>query len=130
LPVLCWSDLTLIKMISLFLVVFLLFVFVELRARTPILSFSLFPNRLFTASILSLFFITSTQSAISFLMPFYLQNILHFSPSQMGWIMIAGSVVIVMVAPIAGWMSGRLGSRLLCTVASALIVVAKFFIVS
>jgi len=79
---------------------------------------------------LSLFFITSTQSAISFLMPFYLQNILHFSPSQMGWIMIAGSVVIVMVAPIAGWMSDRLGSRLLCTVGSALIVVAQFFIAS
>jgi MFS family permease len=63
-------------------------------------------------------------------MPFYLQNILHFSPSQMGWIMIAGSVIIVMVAPIAGWMSDRLGSRLLCTVGSGLIVVAQFFIAS
>src|SRR5262249_61704282 len=76
------SDPTVIKMMSLFLVALLLFVFVELRARTPILSFSLFRNRLFTASILSLFFIPSTQSAISFLMPFYLQNILHFSPSH------------------------------------------------
>ena len=130
LPHVGWSDPTVIKMMSLFLVALLLFVFVELRARTPILSFSLFRNRLFTASILSLFFITSTQSAISFLMPFYLQNILHFSPSQMGWIMIAGSVVIVMIAPIAGWMSDRLGSRLLCTVGSALIVVAQFFIAS
>jgi MFS family permease len=48
----------------------------------------------------------------------------------MGWILIAGSVVIVMVAPIAGWMSDRLGSRLLCTVGSALIVIAQFFIAS
>ena len=94
------------------------------------MSFSLFRNRLFTASMLSLFFITLTQSAISFLMPFYLQNILHFSPSQMGWIMIANSVVIVMVAPIAGWLSDRMGSRLLCTVGSALIVIAQFFIAS
>ena len=52
----------------------------------PILSFSLFRNRLFTASMFSLFFITSTQSAISFLMPFYLQDVLRFSPTQMGWI--------------------------------------------
>jgi MFS family permease len=106
------------------------FVFIELRAKTPILSFSLFGNRLFSASMLSLFFITLTQSAISFLMPFYLQNILHFSASQMGWIMIANSVVIVMVAPIAGWLSDRMGSRLLCTVGSALIVIAQFFIAS
>jgi EmrB/QacA subfamily drug resistance transporter len=130
LPHVGWRDPTVLKMIALFLVSLVLFVFVELRARTPILSFALFRNRLFTASILSLFFITSTQSAISFLMPFYLQNILHFSPSQMGWIMIAGSVIIVMVAPIAGWMSDRLGSRLLCTVGSGLIVIAQFFIAS
>src|SRR6266550_4474664 len=130
LPHVGWRDPTVLRLMSLFLVSLVLFVFVELRARTPILSFSLFRNRLFTASILSLFFITSTQSAISFLMPFYLQNILHFSPSQMGWIIVASSVVIVMFAPLAGWLSDRLGSRLLCTVGSALIVIAQFFIAS
>jgi MFS family permease len=48
----------------------------------------------------------------------------------MGWIIIAGSVVIVMVAPIAGWLSDRLGSRLLCTIGSGVIVIAQFFIAS
>jgi len=107
-----------------------LFVWVELRSSMPILTFSLFRNRLFTASMLSLFFITSTQAAISFLMPFYLQNILHFTPTQMGLIMIANSVVIVLVAPIAGWLSDRMGSRLLCTAGSGLIVLGQFFIAS
>src|SRR5207245_3630234 len=130
LPHVGWRAPLVIRTLLLSAAAFALFVFVELRAKMPILSFSLFRNRLFTASMSSLFFITSTQSAISFLMPFYLQNILHFSPSQMGWIMIAGSVVIVMVAPIAGWMSDRLGSRLLCTVGSGLIVIAPFFIAS
>jgi EmrB/QacA subfamily drug resistance transporter len=125
-----WRDPTVIQTMMVSLVAFAVFVFVELRAKTPILSFSLFGNRLFSASMLSLFFITSTQSAISFLMPFYLQNILRFSASQMGWIMIANSVVIVMIAPIAGWLSDRMGSRLLCTVGSVLIVIAQFFIAS
>jgi EmrB/QacA subfamily drug resistance transporter len=107
-----------------------LFVFVELRSPMPILSFSLFRNRLFSASMLSLFFITSTQSAISFLMPFYLQNILHFSPTHMGFIIIANSIVIVLIAPVAGWLSDRMGSRLLCTVGAAIIVVGQFFIAS
>src|SRR4029453_11784828 len=107
-----------------------LFVFVELRSPMPILSFSLFRNRLFSASMLSLFFITSTQSAISFLMPFYLQNILHFSPTHMGFIIIANSIVIVLIAPVAGWLSDRMGSRLLCTAGSGLIVIGQFFIAS
>jgi predicted MFS family arabinose efflux permease len=107
-----------------------IFVVVELRASMPILSFSLFRNRLFTASMFSLFFITSTQAAISFLMPFYLQNVLNFSPTQMGWIIISSSVVIVMVAPIAGRLSDRVGSRLLCTIGSGLIVVGQFFLAS
>ena len=89
----------------------LLSLFVELKTRMPILSFSLFRNRLFTASMLSLFFMATSQAAISFLMPFYLQSILHYSASQMGWIIIAGSVVIVMVAPAAGSLSDRFGSR-------------------
>jgi MFS family permease len=94
------------------------------------LDFALFKNRLFTASMLSLFFITSTQSAVSFLMPFYLQNILHFTPTQMGWIIVANSVVIVMIAPLAGWLSDRLGSRLLCTFGSVVIVIGQYFIAS
>jgi EmrB/QacA subfamily drug resistance transporter len=125
-----WTDPTVMKMMALAVVALVLFIVVELRAKMPILSFSLFRNRLFTASMFSLFFITSTQSAISFLLPFYLQNILNFSPSQMGWILIANSVVIVMIAPIAGWLSDRMGSRLLCTVGSALIVIAQFFVAS
>jgi EmrB/QacA subfamily drug resistance transporter len=130
LPHVGWRDSSVAILLILSMVAGALFVIVELRSRMPILSFSLFRNRLFTASMLSLFFITSTQSAISFLLPFYLQNILHFSPTHMGWILIANSVVIVLVAPIAGWLSDRMGSRLLCTAGSTLIVMGQFFIAS
>jgi EmrB/QacA subfamily drug resistance transporter len=130
LPHVGWRDSSVVIVLILSMFAGALFVFVELRSRMPILSFSLFRNRLFTASMLSLFFITSTQSAISFLMPFYLQNILHFSATHMGWILIANSVIIVMVAPIAGWLSDRMGSRLLCTAGSTLIVIGQFFIAS
>ena len=106
----------------------ILFIRTEQKAETPILSLSLFRNRLFTAANLSLFFITSTQSAIGVLMPFYLQNLMGFTPGQMGWIIIGGSAVIILVAPVAGWLSDRLGSRLLCSAGAAIIVVAQFLI--
>jgi EmrB/QacA subfamily drug resistance transporter len=105
-----------------------LFIRAERTAENPILSLGLFRSRLFTASNLSLFFITSTQSAISVLVPFYLQNLIGFSPTQMGWIIIGNSVVIIMIAPLAGWLSDRFGSRLLCTIGSAIIMIGQYLI--
>jgi EmrB/QacA subfamily drug resistance transporter len=104
------------------------FIRAEQRAPTPILSLSLFRERLFTAGNLSLFFITSTQSAISVLIPFYLQNLMGFTPTQMGWIMIGSSAVIIGVAPLAGWLSDRLGSRLLCSTGAAIIILGQYLI--
>jgi EmrB/QacA subfamily drug resistance transporter len=114
-----------VSVVSLFL-----FIRAESRVENPILDLALFRSRLFTASNLSLFFITFTQSAISVLIPFYLQNLIGFSPTQMGWIIIANSVVIIMIAPLAGWLSDRLGSRLLCTAGSAIVVVGQYLIAS
>ncbi len=126
LPGLGWHHPLFLSLLAVSLTAVALLVMTELRSRTPIIDFSLFRIRLFSAAILSLFFITSTQSAISFILPFYLQNIMGYSPSHMGWIIISNSVVIILLAPLAGWMSDRLGSRLLCTVGSAIIVFAQF----
>ncbi|HTM08415.1 MAG TPA: MFS transporter [Verrucomicrobiae bacterium] len=128
LPRLGWTHPVFLSTIAVSLVALGLLIVTELRSRTPMLDLSLFRIRLFSAAMLSLFFITSTQSAISFLLPFYLQNIMGYSPSHMGWIIISNSVVIVLIAPFAGWLSDRLGSRLLCTAGSALIVTAQFMI--
>jgi len=102
----------------------------ESKAKTPILILSMFRSRLFSAGILSLFLITATLSAINFLLPFYLQNLLGYSPSQFGWIIVADSVIIMFMAPIAGTLSDRVGSRLLCTIGCAVIVIAQFFVAS
>jgi EmrB/QacA subfamily drug resistance transporter len=105
-----------------------LFIRTEQKAPTPILSLSLFRNRLFTAANLSLFFLTLTQSAVSVLIPFYLQNLMGFTPTQMGWILIGGSVVIIVLAPVAGRLSDRFGSRVLCTVGAAIMMVGQYLI--
>lgn len=104
------------------------FVAVERRAPTPILSVALFRNRLFGSAVLSLFFITSTQAGIYFLVPYYLQNLRGFSATEMGSMLIASSVMIVLLAPLAGWLSDRFGSRLLCTAGAATIVVGQAWI--
>jgi EmrB/QacA subfamily drug resistance transporter len=130
LPHLGYRHPAVLSLFAVAVVALFLFIRTELRVETPILNLELFRSRLFSAANLSLFFISSTQSGIGVLLPFYLQNLIGFTPSQMGWIIIANSVVIVMVAPVAGWLSDRLGSRLLCSVGSSLIVIGQFLIAS
>ena len=99
----------------------LLFYF-ERKSPAPLLDLSLFRVRMLTAGVLSNLFIVTSHSSTFFLLPFYLQGILHFSPTQVGVTIIFFSLVIVFLAPVGGWLGDRLGSRLLCTAGSVLTV--------
>lgn len=125
-----WRDPNFLVTLSFAIVSLVFLLITEAKAKTPVLILSMFRSRLFSAGIVSLFLVAATLSAINFLLPFYLQNLLGYSPSQMGWIIVADSVIIMMMAPIAGTLSDRLGSRLLCTVGCAIIVVAQFLVAS
>jgi EmrB/QacA subfamily drug resistance transporter len=128
LPRVGWNHPTFLLTFSLSMVALLVLLRVEATARTPILILSMFRSRLFSAGIASLFLIAGTLSAINFLLPFFLQNLLGYSPSQVGWIIVADSVIIMIMAPIAGALSDRFGSRLLCTIGCATVTVAQFFL--
>ncbi len=128
LPRVGWNHPMFLLTFSLSIIALLLLLRVEAKAKTPILILSMFRSRLFSVGIASLFLIAGTLSAINFLLPFLLQNLLGYSPSQVGWIIVADSVIIMIMAPIAGSLSDRFGSRLLCTIGCALVTVAQFFL--
>ena len=96
----------------------------ERKSAAPLLNLSLFRVRMLTAGVLSNLFIVTGHSSTFFLLPFYLQGILHFSPTQVGFTIIFFSLVIVFLAPVGGWLGDRLGSRLLCTAGSVLTVIS------
>ena len=96
----------------------------ERKSRAPLLDLSLFRVRMLTAGVLSNLFVVTSHSSTFFLLPFYLQGILHFSPTQVGVTIIFFSLVIVFLAPLGGWLGDRLGSRLLCTAGSVLSVIS------
>ena len=97
---------------------------VERKAQAPLLDLSLFRVRMLTAGIVSHFFVVISHSSTFFLLPFYLQGILHFTPTQVGVTIIFFSLVIVFLAPVGGWLGDRLGSRLLCTFGSIMTVIS------
>jgi EmrB/QacA subfamily drug resistance transporter len=105
-----------------------LFIRAELRTAVPILNLSLFRSRLFAATNLSLFCVSFTQTSLTLLLVFYLQNVMQLTPSQMSWIIITNSMAVIMFSPVAGRVSDRIGPRMLCTLGAALIVVGQFLI--
>jgi EmrB/QacA subfamily drug resistance transporter len=98
----------------------------ERNAPSPLLDLSLFKVRLLTAGLLSHFFVSLTHTSTFFLLPFYLQGILRYAPTQVGLTIIFFSLVIVFLAPVGGWLADRLGSRMLCTVGSALTALSMY----
>lgn len=99
---------------------FCLLLYCQRGNAAPLLDLSLFKVRLLSAGMLSHFFVSLSHTSTFFLLPFYLQGILHYTPTQVGVTVIFFSLVIVCLAPIGGRLADRLGSRMLCTVGSVL----------
>jgi EmrB/QacA subfamily drug resistance transporter len=91
------------------------FVAIESRVRHPLLDLSLFRQRAFSAAIASSFLSFWALSALSFLLPFYLDRVLGLSPSQVGSVFAPVPLVLAVVAPLGGHLADRFGSRTICT---------------
>ena len=84
----------------------------EYRVTSPIVDLSLFRIRMFTSSILSLLGIAIAYGLVDFLMPFYLQGVLHLTPSFIGVLFLAAPVLTIVLAPLSGHAADRIGPRL------------------
>ena len=88
------------------------FVAHERRVSNPVVNLSLFRIRMFSFSVLSLLVIATTTSVLGFLLPFYIQDVLHYSPSFMGLIFLAAPIFTITFAIISGHLSDRIGPRI------------------
>jgi EmrB/QacA subfamily drug resistance transporter len=114
------------------LLLFLLFVRVESRSPWPVMDLSLLRIRGFWMPNLAGFLTFISYSAVSVLMPFYLEEEMLFTPSQAGFLMTAIPLTIFVVAPISGRVSDRIGNYGLSVAggvigAVGLLVIGGFF---
>ena len=77
----------------------------------PLLPLRLFRSKSFSLSAGVALIGYTCEFCISFLMPFYLIQIMGFSPAQAGLLFMAKSIVMMIVAPWAGARSDRRGPR-------------------
>ncbi|RRJ65639.1 DHA2 family efflux MFS transporter permease subunit [Paenibacillus oralis] len=106
-------------------VVFIVFLWIETRKSEPMLQLSLFKNPLFSLSILCGFLVFVANFCFNIIAPFYTQSILNLSPSQAGLLMMLFPIVMVIVAPLSGALSDKIGSELLTFAGLIVMVVAQ-----
>jgi len=114
-------------LVALFLILFSGFIFRERKAPSPILDLSLFRIRMFTLSSLALLLVGVSQVMIGFVLPFYLQDVLHLAPSFIGLLFISAPVFTVTLSPFVGWVVDKVGPRLPATVGILFLAAAGFF---
>jgi EmrB/QacA subfamily drug resistance transporter len=88
-----------------------LFVWIERRRRAPMLDLSLFRSSTFTGGNIVAFLVTLAMFGVFFFMSIFVQRILGYSPVQAGAIFLPMTVLIILIAPPAGKLSDRVGSR-------------------
>ncbi len=85
--------------------------FVEQRVRNPVIVLALLRNRVFDSSILSLLLSFLALFAVSFMMPFYLEQLRGFSTIQSGLLLTPVPITLAIIAPFSGSLADRIGSR-------------------
>ena len=88
-----------------------LFIWWELRCETPMIDLRLFKLRLVSLGVAAQFISFIGNSSMRFLLPFYMQAALGFSPQQIGLIFVPASIAMIVTGPISGRLSDRFGYR-------------------
>lgn len=99
------------------------FVWLELHVPDPVLDLRLFRNADLSIGLLTGLATFVAIAGTIFLMPFYLEGVLGYTPQQVGLLMAVVPTVLVFAAPIAGSLSDRYGTRPVTVVGLALIFV-------
>lgn len=120
-----WRSSTTLFVLVLAAGLLLAFILRERRIASPLLDLSLFRNRLFTAGNLAGMLSYVVLFFVTILVPFYLQEILGFQPTQVGLLMTPMPAAMVFLAPLAGWLSDLIGPVLLTTAGMAIIAVSQ-----
>ncbi|WP_018752544.1 MFS transporter [Paenibacillus sanguinis] len=120
-----YQDLRIIGALVLAVMVFSLFLSVEIRQHQPMLQLSLFRNPMFSLSILCGFLVFVANFCFNIIAPFYTQSILNLSPSDAGFLMMLFPIVMVIVAPLSGALSDKIGSEFLTFAGLIVMVVAQ-----
>jgi EmrB/QacA subfamily drug resistance transporter len=106
-----WTSWEIILCFAAAVVLLALFVLLELIQRLPMLDLSLFKIGSFSGANTVAMLVSMGMFGVFFFVSLYIQNILGYSATQAGAMFLPMTVLIIVIAPIAGRLSDRVGAR-------------------
>jgi MFS family permease len=106
-----WTSPQLITTLVVGVIALVLLVIVEHRVSDPVIDFTLLRRRVFLSANISLILSFLALFAVSFMLPFYLEELRGFSPEQAGLLLTPLPLTIACLAPFAGSLADRFGTR-------------------
>ena len=99
----------------------------ENKIKSPMIDLSFFSVPAFGYGSVGLLMCCITQGLVTFVAPFYLQDVLELSPTFMGVIFLVPSLLSMVLSPVSGALTDRIGARFLL-MSGVLILMAAFLI--
>lgn len=118
-----WTSLPMLLLLLSFLVSISIFIRIERsKGDEAMLDLKLITeNRLFAMANVSALLNYAAFYGVNFIISFYLQRVLNLSLIQTGLVLLMMPLIMAVLSPISGWMSDRVGSRVLATTGMVLI---------
>ncbi len=123
-----WSSPLIIALLIVGVLALVILPFVEQRVANPIIVLSLFRRRVFVSANLSLILSFLALFAVSFMMPFYFEQLRNFPTEEAGLLLTPLPITLAIVAPFSGSLADRIGSRWLAAGGLAISCIGLFFI--
>ena len=106
-----WGSTRVLTLFAVGVVALGIFVVLELRQRNPMLDMSLFRNPTFSGANTVMFLVGLAMFGIFFYNSLFLQRVLGYGAIKTGATFLPLTVLIILVAPVAGKLSDRIGPR-------------------
>ena len=119
-----WRVLTCAVVAVTFLIGFFI---TESRPETALIGFQIFRNRQFMTSVTAMTLSFIAMSGIMILVPFYLEHVMGLEPRQVWMYLIVIPVAMLVLAPLSGRWSDKIGFRMLTSVGMTITTLGLFF---
>jgi EmrB/QacA subfamily drug resistance transporter len=106
-----WTSPEILGLFAAAVVFLAAFVVLETRQRLAMLDLSLFRIGAFTGANIVAMLVSLSMFGVFFFVTLYVQNILRYSPTQAGATFLPMVLLVIVIAPVAGRLSDRIGSR-------------------
>ena len=106
-----WASAEILGLFAAAAVLLIAFILLESRQRLPMLDLSLFRINSFVGANVVALLVSLGMFGVFFFVSLYVQNILGYSPTKAGAVFLPMTILIILIAPISGKLSDRIGGR-------------------